>query len=158
MSRPKARRDFVLDSGGVSHLTKSPHRAAAWLERIGSTYDEPAVLVPLPVLSECLTGNPRQDAPTRQLLRRLNNEQAPDECLLHLTLETVARSAALRTRAISSRPAGVKGEVSPVDAQVVALAEERSAYRPVAIVTSDPDDIQLLVDLTGQRNIAVLVV
>jgi len=41
------------------------------------------------------------------------------------------------------------------DAQLVALAEDRSSTNAVTILTTDPDDIMLLVDLTGATNIAV---
>lgn len=45
--------------------------------------------------------------------------------------------------------------VSTIDAQIVAMAEERSYICAVTVVTGDPDDIKLLVDLTRRPNIAV---
>jgi len=56
---------------------------------------------------------------------------------------------------MNARVSGAKTRISAVDAQVVALAEERSVYNAVTIFTSDPNDFQLLVDLTGAPNIAV---
>jgi hypothetical protein len=45
--------------------------------------------------------------------------------------------------------------ISTTDAQIVAMAEERSHICAVTIVTGDPDDINLLVGLTRRTNIAV---
>jgi hypothetical protein len=46
-------------------------------------------------------------------------------------------------------------DISTTDAQVVAMAEERSYVCTVTIITGDPDDINLLVGLTHRTNIAV---
>lgn len=54
--------------------------------------------------------------------------------------------------------AAARRTISAIDAQVVALAEERSAYRAVTILTADPTDMRLLVDVTGRPNISVLAV
>ena len=43
--------------------------------------------------------------------------------------------------------------ISTTDAQIVAMAEERSHICAVTIVTGDPDDINLLVGLTRRTNI-----
>ncbi len=48
--------------------------------------------------------------------------------------------------------------MSTTDAQVVALAEQRSHVNAVTILTGDRIDISLLVDLTRRSNIAVDVV
>ena len=48
--------------------------------------------------------------------------------------------------------------MSTTDAQVVALAEQRSHVIAVTILTGDRIDISLLVDLTRRSNIAVDVV
>jgi hypothetical protein len=157
--RPKARRDFVLDSGALSHLAERQERAKAWFAHIGSAYEEPAVVVPVPVLTESLTGNPAHDASVRRLLRLIEASAGPDGHWLQLTPEAAARAAVLRTAAIRRRSgASPKRLPSAIDAQVVALAEERSAYNAVTILTTDRLDIQLLVDLTGATNMAVQVV
>jgi hypothetical protein len=152
--RPKARRDFILDSGGLSYLAESAHRTAVWLDRISSNYEEPAIVVPVPVLTECLTGSPRRDAPTNQLLAKLGAAAGDEGHLLLLSPAAASRAAALRTRAMTAASER-KHPISAIDAQVVALAEERSFLCAVTILTSDPDDIQRLVDLTGRPNIAV---
>jgi len=48
--------------------------------------------------------------------------------------------------------------VSTTDAQVVALAEQRSHVNAVTILTGDRIDIGLLVELTRRPNIAVDIV
>lgn len=48
--------------------------------------------------------------------------------------------------------------MSTTDAQVVALAEQRSYLNAVTIITGDLLDIGLLVDLTRRPNIAVDVI
>jgi hypothetical protein len=45
--------------------------------------------------------------------------------------------------------------ISTTDAQIVAMAEERSYTCAVTIITGDRHDIRLLVDLTRRTNIAV---
>jgi hypothetical protein len=57
----------------------------------------------------------------------------------------------LRTEALQLS----RRDVSTTDAQIVAMAEERSYICAVTIVTGDPDDINLLVGLTRRTNIAV---
>jgi predicted nucleic acid-binding protein len=153
--RPLARRDFVLDSGGVSYLAHSQQRAKVWLSHIGATYDEPAILIPLHVLTECITGDPRHDTNVRRLLKKIAAGTGDERHWLHLTPETAERAAVLRTKAMSSGARSVKRPISVVDALVVALAEERSLNCAVTIITSDVLDLQLLVDLTGRTNIAV---
>lgn len=157
MSRPRARRDFLLDSGAVSHLAANPNEARVWLRQIGVLYDEPSVFVPVPVISECKTGDPRRDAPVDRLFSMIAPPGKPAGYLLDLTRSHAERAAVLRTRAISGAPSR-KATVSVTDAHIVAMAEERSYLNAVTILTTDPDDLRQLVDLTGARNIAVQVV
>lgn len=92
MTRPKASRDFLLDSGGLSHLAESDQRMAGWLDEITSAYDQPMVFVPVFVLSECLSGKPRDDTKIRRLTKRLDVAAAPESCWLHLTMTTAERA------------------------------------------------------------------
>ncbi len=157
MSRPIARRDFLLDSGAVTHLAAYPNAAAAWLREIANRYDEPSVLVPVPVISECRTGDPRRDAPVDRLFSMIAPPGRPSGFLIDLTRAHAERAAVLRTRAISGE-ARRKARVSVTDAHVVAMAKERSYHNAVSILTSDPNDLRLLVELTGAKNIGVIVV
>lgn len=61
------------------------------------------------------------------------------------------RAGALRSEA--SR--GSRRDISTTDAQIVAMAEERSYRHAVTIITGDPNDINVLVRLTRRTNIAV---
>ena len=79
---------------------------------------------------------------------------AEDEMFLPLDIAAASRAGVLRAQALA---AGGR-LISPTDAQVVALAEQRSSRNAVTIVTGDRIDIQLLVDLTRRPNIAVALV
>jgi hypothetical protein len=76
---------------------------------------------------------------------------AEDDVYAPLTAHTAARAGVLRAEA-SQRS---RHNISTTDAQIVAMAEERSYTCAVTIVTGDPDDIKLLVGLTLRTNIAV---
>ena len=158
MTRPKARRDFILDSGGVSYLAESDQHARSFRAHISQDYDGASILVPIDVLTESLTGNPRRDAKVNRLLKKIADPADPEGFWLHLTPIIAVNAAALRAQAVKRGAATAKRPISVVDAHVVAFAVERSALCPVTIVTSDPGDIQMLVDLTGRTNIAVVVV
>lgn len=75
---------------------------------------------------------------------------------LPLDVAAASRAGVLRAQALA---AGGR-LISTTDAQVVALAEQRSALNAVTIitVTGDRIDIELLVALTGRPNIAVALV
>jgi hypothetical protein len=156
VSQPRARRDFLLDSGAVSYLATHFAETRVWLRQIATLYEEPGVFVPVPVISECKTGDPRRDAPVDRLFSMIAPPGRPTGYLLGLTHSHAERAAVIRTQAIS-RTAGHKGRISVTDAHVVAMAEERSYHNAVTILTSDPDDLRLLVELTGARNIGVQV-
>lgn len=158
MSRPRARRDFLLDSGAVSYLAATFNETRIWLRQISTLYEEPGVFVPVPVISECKTGDPRRDAPVNRLFSMIAPPGKPAGYLIDLTSSHAERAAVLRTRAISSQSKSRTSRLSVTDAHLVVMAEERSYVNAVTILTADPDDIQLLVELTGARNIAVQVV
>lgn len=145
MTRPKSRRDFLLDSGGVSALIKDKDLLAAYLRVIRTQFDG-AILIPTPVLGEIYMGKP-QDALVDLLLKKLGGKEAEIEP----TSDVWRRAGALRTEALPR----TKKDISNTDAVVVAMAEERSFRGGVTIITSDQKDIELLVGLTRRTNIAV---
>lgn len=155
MSRPRARRDFVLDTGSLLGFANDFASFAEWLGRIQLRYDDPMVLIPVPVMTEIRTGSPRSDTNVDRVIAAITNPDDPESHWLDLTVANSNRAGVLRTLGMNARVTGAKTRISPVDAQVTALAEERSIHTAVTILTSDPDDIQLLVDLTGAPNIAV---
>jgi hypothetical protein len=68
-SRP--RRDFLLDSGGVSALAASRDLLLAYLELLEQRFDG-ALLIPIPVLTEVRSGHRRSDALVdRNTMRRV---------------------------------------------------------------------------------------
>ncbi len=155
MTRPRARRDFVLDSGAVSHFASHERELVAWLRIIDANYSDPMVYLPVSILSETRTGMKRYDTGLNRLIGLITNPDSPNAHWLVVEPFIGDRAGVLRTQAISHRRGRAKGAISPTDAEVVALAEWRSEMNPVTIVTSDPKDIQLLVDITGSRNIGV---
>lgn len=155
MSRPLARRDFVLDTGALLNFARDLTEFFQWLKQIGQLYSDPAVLVPVPVMTEIRTGSPRYDTSVDLVIAGITDPTNPDSSWLDLTVTNANRAGVLRTLGMNARVTGAKTRISAVDAQVVALAEECSARTAVTILTSDPNDIQLLVDLTGAPNIAV---
>ena len=144
-SRP--RRDFLLDSGGVSALAANRDLLVAYLELLKLRLTG-ALLIPIPVLTEVRSGQRRSDALVDRLIKAIGAE---DDVYAPLTAHTAARAGVLRAEA-SQRS---RHSISTTDAQIVAMAEERSYTCAVTIVTGDPDDINLLVGLTLRTNIAV---
>lgn len=59
---------IVLDSGGVSWLAQQSSRAAAVIEEMRTAGLWP-VLMPAPVVVECLTGQSGWDVPANRLLK-----------------------------------------------------------------------------------------
>lgn len=144
-SRP--RRDFLLDSGGVSALAANRDLLAAYLELLRLRFDG-ALLVPVPVLTEVRSGHRHSDVLVDRLIKAIGAEggtYAP------LTVNAAVRAGVLRAEA--SRQS--RREISTTDAQIVAIADEMSHQRAVTIITGDPHDINLLVGLTRRSNIAV---
>lgn len=144
---PRHNRDFLLDSGAVSALASSPDLLADYLDLLDRTFDG-SLLIPIPVLTEVRTGNPRYDTPVDRLINTIRGE---DGVYLPLTVQAASRAGVLRTEALASSDR----EISATDAQIVGMAEERSGICAMTILTTDPDDINLLVGLTRRANIAV---
>lgn len=141
------RRDFLLDSGGVSALAASPALLLGYLKLLEQRFDG-ALLIPIPVLTEVRSGHRRSDALVDRLIKAIGAE---GDIYAPLTVTAAARAGVLRTEALQLS----RRDVSTTDAQIVAMAEERSYICAVTIVTGDPDDINLLVGLTRRTNIAV---
>ncbi len=66
-SRP--RRDFLLDSGGVSALAADRDLLAGYLDLLNLRFDG-ALLVPIPVLTEVRSGHRRSDVLIDRLITR----------------------------------------------------------------------------------------
>jgi hypothetical protein len=143
----RPRRDFLLDSGGVSALAANRDLLVAYLELFKLRIDG-ALLIPIPVLTEVRSGQRRSDALVDRLIKAIGAER---DIYAPLTVEAATRAGVLRTEALALS----RHDISPTDAQVVAMAEERSRICAVTIITGDPDDINLLVGLTRRTNIAV---
>ena len=144
-SRP--RRDFLLDSGGVSALAANRDLLVAYLKLLKLNLNG-ALLIPIPVLTEVRSGHRRSDALVDRLIKAIGAE---DDIYAPLTVEAATRAGVLRTEALPLS----RHDISTTDAQVVAMAEERSLICAVTIITGDPGDINLLVGLTRRTNIAV---
>jgi predicted nucleic acid-binding protein len=143
----RPRRDFLLDSGGVSALAADRDVLAAYLELLRLRF-EGALLVPVPVLTEVRSGHRHSDVLVDRLIKAIGAE---DDIYAPLTVDATVRAGVLRSDA--SRQS--RGEISTTDAQIVAIAEELSHQCAVTIITGDPHDINLLVGLTRCSNIAV---
>jgi hypothetical protein len=144
-SRP--RRDFLLDSGGVSALAANGDLLVAYLELL-RLHLNGALLIPIPVLTEVRSGHRRSDTLVDRLIKAIGAE---GDIYAPLTVTAAARAGVLRTEALQLS----RHDISTTDAQIVAIAEERSFVCAVTIVTGDPEDINLLVGLTRRTNIAV---
>ncbi len=124
----------ILDSGGLSAFAEGNPRAVAWIVR--ATQRGVLLRIPAPVLAECITGKPR-DAPVNRVI--------PSAETVLPTTEPIARTAgALRYLAALSR--------ATVDAIIVATALHSDPKS--IILTSDPDDLQLL---ASHSNVGIAV-
>jgi hypothetical protein len=144
------RRELLLDSGAISALAGDDKRLDAVKLLLKTDYDG-ALRIPITVMTECRTGDPRYDT---QLDRLLNRITVGDDLYIPVTYELANRAGVLRYEALKV----TDRDISPIDAQVVAIAEELSRYSAVTILTSDPKDMKLLVGLTRRPNIAVQLV
>ncbi len=144
------RRDLILDSGRVSTLASDRDVLVRYLRLLEARFDG-SLLIPIPVLTEVRTGHRSSDTAIDRLIKAIGAEH---ELYLPLDVAAASRAGVLRASALA---AGGR-VVSTTDAQVVALAEQRSHTNAVTILTGDRIDIRLLVDLTRRSNIAVDVV
>ncbi len=145
---PRHRRDFLLDSGAVSAFAADPRLLEAYIKIVNEDFTG-SLLIPIPVLTEIRTGEPRHDVIVDRLINTLRGEQ--EDVYVPLTVEIATRAGVLRTQALASS----NQDISAIDAQIVATAEELSHHSAVTILTSDTNDIGVLVNLTRRTNIAV---
>ena len=125
---------LVLDSGGLSRLSKRNRRAAALIAAFKDVGLWPPV-VPTVVVAESTSGTPRTDANINRLLKTCDVDPVLPEA-------TARRAAQLRARAR-------KG--SAVDALVIALAEPGST-----VLTTDREDLEALADHADDVDIEVV--
>jgi hypothetical protein len=128
--RAKTRRPrCVLDSGGLTALVGGSQRAREWLRWVVD--HDGAICVPTPVLVETTTGDGGRDAEVNRVLGILQRAadvlEAPNEA-------TARRAGRLRYRARAD---------DGIDALVAAAAVGDGS--PVVVLTSDPDDLERLV-------------
>ncbi len=118
----------VLDSGGLTSLVGGSQRAREWLRWV--VEHDGTLCVPTPVLVESTTGDGARDAEVNRILGVLERAatvlQAPDEA-------TARRAGRLRYRAKTD---------DGIDALVAATAIGDGS--PAVILTSDPDDLERL--------------
>ena len=149
---PGHRRDFLLDSGAVSALASDRNLLADYLQMFEHRY-EGSMLIPVPVLTEVRTGDPRKDVLIDRLIKAIRTEAG---VYLPLSPEAASRAGVLRTEALPLISA--KEVLSTTDPQIVGSAEERTALCAVTIVTTDPKHIKLLVGRIRPTNIDVKVI
>jgi len=130
---------LVLDSEGLSKLAAGDQRARAYFETARKRGAR--VVVSAVTLTEVLRGGPR-DALVHRALSRI--------IVLPVTPELGRGAGELLGRN------GLSGHRCTIDAVVAATALELP--RPVLVLTSDPDDLNRLVDEPGrakERRVAV---
>jgi hypothetical protein len=127
----------VLDSGGLTALVGGSQRAREWLRWV--IEHDGSIVVPTPILVESTTGDGGRDAEVNRILGVLQRAatvlQAPDE-------STARRAGRLRYFAKTD---------DGIDALVAAAAVGDGS--PAVVLTSDPDDLDLL--LQNDRQVSV---
>jgi hypothetical protein len=136
--------------GGLTALAAPTSVATAWLDFIAQDFEAAAIWVPDIVLAEVTTQS-AADANVNRFLKALADPKKPDRFWIPADSELFRRAGGLRTDTTTA--SGQK--ISVPDAVVVASAERLASNRGVTIVTTDPKDLNVLVDCTGARNIAV---
>ena len=142
------RRLFLLDSGAVTALATNKDLLADYLTLLKTKYDG-SILIPIAVVGEFRTGDPRKDVLVDRLIKAIAKTQ--DTIYVPLTLEIAEYGGLLRTRAEDP-------DISIVDGYIVSTANDLAHQSAVTILTGDNDDMNVLVDLTRRSNIAVEVV
>ena len=124
---------IVLDSGGISKLADRSLDSLALLKRLIALND--VMLVPSPVVVECLHGNSRKDTPVLRFLQKCVIEEV-------LRMGMAQRAAELRRKS---------GHGSAVDAIVVAFAEPGGT-----VITGDRVDIKNLAAHASKVYVAAI--
>jgi len=127
----------VLDSGGLTALVGGSARAREWLRWVVT--HEGAVVVPIPILVECTTGDGGRDAEANRVLGILEQAggvfESPDE-------RTARRAGRLRFLARAD---------DGIDALVAASADGDGS--PTVLLTSDPSDLEHLLRATPHVHV-----
>lgn len=137
------RRDLLLDSGGVSALASNRELLLGYLGLLHERYDG-SLLIPIPVLTEVRTGHRSSDTLLDRLIQAIGAE---DEMYLPLDVAAATRAGVLRASALASG-----GRiVSTTDAQVVALAEQRSTLACWHVMTGWESTPRQIAAFQGDR-------
>ena len=134
----------------MTALATNKDLLADYVQMLDEDYDG-SILIPMVVVPEFTSGDPRKEVSVDRFINALIKTQGS----VYLPLTSVAlakRAGALRTEVKESK----RRKVSPIDALIVAIAEDLSLTSAVTILTGDPKDIQALVDITRRPNIAVV--
>lgn len=145
-----ARGALLLDAGGITALAAGDARARAVLVR--ARREGRQVAIPTVVLAEVVSGRPA-DAAADRVLKAVDLE-------LELTGERARHAGALRSGAWTDRrgaPGRAKDERPPSVVDAVVVAEAIAAGGAV-VLTSDPDELGLLLDAAGRSGAATRVV
>jgi hypothetical protein len=148
-----SRSDLLLDGAAVSAFAADRELLAAYLRVLEeSLYG--ALLIPSFVMTEAYTAPPDERALVDRLIEDISGEE---DMLIALTPESAGRAGELRHKALARSPCEKGSRLNSLTncAVVVSAAEELSDTRSVMIVTDDPDDINLLIEITGRTNIGV---
>lgn len=130
MTTPPKGGRVILDSGGISALAAGNTTARAVVVR--ARREGRLVVIPAPVLTEVYTGR-RDHAHIDRVINQVDQ-------MIETTPERAKEAGVLRARS---------GVLDVVD--VIVVAEAVSAL-PAVILTSDPDDIEALVDAAGASD------
>jgi hypothetical protein len=139
------RRDFLLDSGAVTALATDRKLLSTYLRLLKTKYDG-SLLIPIAIVGEFRTGDPRKDVPVNRLINAIAKTQ--ETVYVPLTLEIAEYGGMLRTRAQDP-------DISMIDGYTVSTANDLADQSAVTILTGDPDHMKALVDITRRTNIAV---
>ena len=148
-----SRSDLLLDGAAVSAFAADRELLAAYLRVLGG-HRYGALLIPSFVMTEAYTAPPDERALVDRLIEEISGEE---DVLIALTPESAGRAGELRHKALARSPREKGSRMNSLTncAVVVSAAEELSDTRSVMIVTDDPDDINLLIEITGRTNIGV---
>lgn len=130
---------LVLDSEGVSKLAAGDARARGYLDSARARRAQ--VAASAITLTETLRGGPR-DATVHRVLARIT--------VVPVTAQIARRAGELLGAT------GLSGHRCAIDAVVAATALEME--RPIVLLTSDPDDMNSLVEEPGRPNAERIVV
>ena len=130
----------VLDTASVSALAPIDQRGRARLRALRARTDD--LVLPAAVIAEgLLIGHPGRDYHTRRLLELV--------AVADVDRNLGLAAGALRSAAIASGPVHIP---SGVDAIVAAVADSLAAGDPVQVITSDEEDLGLLLSFATHAD------